>query len=45
MSTEFRDGSWLDTLPPEEMRRIVDALYRVHHLYGEITNRDTLLRV
>ena len=33
----------MDTLTPDEMRRIVDALYLVHHLYGEIANRDTLL--
>lgn len=39
------DGNipWLANVPPEEMRRIVDALYRVHRLIPAITDRDTLL--
>ena len=35
--------SWLANVPPEEMRRIVDALYRVHRLISAVTDRDTLL--
>lgn len=34
----------LDDVPPEELRRIVLALYRVHHLVAVITDLDTLLR-
>jgi len=39
------DGSipWLANVPPDEVRRIVDALYRVHRLISAITDRDTLL--
>lgn len=33
----------LDDVPPEELRRIVLALYRVHHLVAVITDLDTLL--
>lgn len=35
--------SWLDAVAPDEMRRIVDALYRVHQLQAQIVNRDALL--
>lgn len=37
------EDSWLADVPPEDMRRIVDALYRVHHLISAITDLDTLL--
>ncbi|MBI4558286.1 MAG: GAF domain-containing protein [Candidatus Hydrogenedentes bacterium] len=35
--------SWLTDIPAREMQRIVDALYRVHHLISVITDLDTLL--
>lgn len=34
---------WLADVAPEEMRRIVDALYRVHRLVSVITDLDSLL--
>ena len=34
---------WLSGVSPAEMRRIVDALHRVHHLISVITDLDTLL--
>lgn len=34
---------WLANVTPDEMRRIVDALYRVHRLISAITELDTLL--
>ncbi len=37
------DIPWLENVPPPEMRRIVDALYRVHRLISLITDLDTLL--
>jgi len=37
------DIPWLKDVPPEEMRRSVDALYRVHGLIAVITDLDTLL--
>jgi len=37
------DIPWLRDLSPAEMRRIVDALYRVHHLLSVITDLQTLL--
>jgi two-component system, NtrC family, sensor kinase len=43
MSSGAVQDSWLDAASPEDMRRIVDALYRVHHLHAEVTNRDGLL--
>jgi len=35
--------AWLSDISSDEMRRIVDALYRVHHLIAVITDLDTLL--
>jgi signal transduction histidine kinase len=35
--------SWLKDVAPGELRRIVDALYRVHGLIAAITDLDTLL--
>lgn len=35
--------AWLVDVPPDEMRRIVDALYRVHRLIASITDLDALL--
>lgn len=35
--------SWLAAVPLEEMRCIVDALYRVHRLISVLTDLDTLL--
>lgn len=35
--------SWLNDAAPDEMRRIVDALYRVHRLVSVITDLDSLL--
>lgn len=37
------DANWLETLTPENMRRIVDALYRVHQLNALVTDMDTVL--
>ena len=37
------DISWLDDVPPVEVRRVVEALYRVHRLITAITDLDTLL--
>lgn len=37
-------AAWLDGVSPDEMRRIVDALYRVHQLNSVITDIGTLLR-
>lgn len=37
------DPSWLETLAPENMRRTVDALYRVHKLNALVTDVDTVL--
>lgn len=34
---------WLTDVPPEEMRRIVDALYRIHQLTSVMTDLDRLL--
>ena len=36
-------ASWLSEAAPEELRRIVDALYRVHRLVSAITDLDVLL--
>jgi len=42
--TEPEAGApWLEDVPPEEMRRVVDALYRVHRLVAVMTNLDALL--
>lgn len=35
--------SWFKDVSPEELRRIADALYRVHRLIAAITELDTLL--
>jgi signal transduction histidine kinase len=35
--------AWLTDVSPEDMRRIVDALHRVHHLISHITDLGTLL--
>ena len=37
------DIPWLKDVSPAEMRRIVDALYRVHRLISVITDLNTLL--
>lgn len=37
------DIPWLRDVPLDELRRIVDAVYRVHHLISVITDLDTLL--
>ena len=34
---------WSSEVPPEELRRIVDVLYRVHRFVAAITDLDTLL--
>lgn len=34
---------WLTEVAPDELRRIVDALYRVHRFLSAITDLDTLL--
>ncbi|MCF6283720.1 MAG: ATP-binding protein [Candidatus Hydrogenedentes bacterium] len=34
---------WLDSASKEEMKRAVEAMYRVHKLIGAITNLDSLL--
>ncbi|MFO7973902.1 MAG: ATP-binding protein [Candidatus Hydrogenedentota bacterium] len=36
-------ASWLSEAAPEELRRIVDALYRAHRLVSAITDLDVLL--
>lgn len=36
--------TWLDDVSPDEMRRIVDALYRVHQLNAVIIDIGTVLR-
>ncbi|GMW03970.1 MAG: hypothetical protein AMXMBFR84_51040 [Candidatus Hydrogenedentota bacterium] len=38
------DAPWLQDANPEELRRIVDALYRVHRFVNLITDLDTLLK-
>ena len=42
MATDH-DIPWLRDVPPEDMRRIVDTLYRVHRVISVITDLDTLL--
>lgn len=37
-------AEWLDDVSTDEVRRIVDALYRVHHLNAVITDMGTVLR-
>ena len=44
MATRPADAiSWLTDVPPDEMRRIVDALYRAHLLISAITDLDAVL--
>jgi signal transduction histidine kinase len=44
MDTEFReDFPWLECASREEMKRTVEALYRVHKFIGAITDLDSLL--
>lgn len=44
MSTEFQgETAWLQEASPEETRRIVEALYRVHKLISAITDLNQLL--
>lgn len=38
-----QQADWLGDLPPDAMRRIIDALYRVHGLLPVITDHDALL--
>ncbi|MCC6696065.1 MAG: GAF domain-containing protein [Candidatus Hydrogenedentes bacterium] len=38
-----QNAKWLDGVSPEELRRIVDVLYRVHRFVALITDLDTLL--
>ncbi|MBI2424406.1 MAG: GAF domain-containing protein [Candidatus Hydrogenedentes bacterium] len=35
--------SWLEAAAPEEMRRTIEALHKVHHLVAALTDLDTLL--
>jgi putative methionine-R-sulfoxide reductase with GAF domain len=37
------DIPWLRDVPPADMRRIVDALYRVHYLLSAVTDLEILL--
>jgi len=37
------DIPWFRDVPPADMRRIVDALYRVHYLLSAVTDLTTLL--
>lgn len=37
------DIPWLRDVSPADMRRIVDALYRVHYLLSAVTDLDSLL--
>ncbi len=37
------DMTWLETVSPEDMRRVVEALYRVHSFLTAIPDLDTLL--
>lgn len=43
MSTIPNDTPWLEAVSPEDLRRIVDALYRVHRFLVVITDLDILL--
>lgn len=43
ISEKATDSAWLEGVPPEEIRRILDALYRLHHLVAVITDFDRLL--
>jgi signal transduction histidine kinase len=44
VSFDVGEGAdWLDGVSPGEMRRIVDALYRVHALHAKITDLDGVL--
>ena len=44
MDTEFREElPWLECASREEMKRTVEAMYRVHKFIGAITDLDTLL--
>lgn len=38
-----KNPTWLADSSSEELRRIVDVLYRVHHFISAITDLDTLL--
>ena len=37
------DMTWLESVSPEDMRRVVEALYRVHSFLTAIPDLDTLL--
>ena len=41
--TTDHDIPWLRDVPPKDMRRIVDTLYRVHRVIAAVTGLDTLL--
>lgn len=44
MDNEFReDFPWLESASREEMKRTVEALYRVHKFIGALTDLDSLL--
>ncbi len=43
MLSDFDDISWIDSVPPEETRAILGALFRVFHLITVITDLDVLL--
>ena len=44
MDNEFReDFPWLESASREEMKRAVEALYRVHKFIGALTDLDSLL--
>lgn len=42
-SYDDEHGQWLNDIRPADMRRIVDAVYRVHQLISLITDLDSLL--
>jgi len=42
-SVPHDEAFWLSAAAPEELRRIVDALYRAHRLLSAITDLDVLL--
>ncbi len=43
MLSDFDDISWIDSIPPEETRAILGALFRVFHLITVLTDLDVLL--
>ena len=44
MTTKTNDGMpWIEAASADDMRRVVQALYRVHRLIAAITDLDSLL--